>query len=125
MRPSIFSREPHEEHTEEQCDRLQRVEQQAHRLPDHPPDKDQEWNDKERDLDGAANGDGKCEIDLVAVGDDHSGDMLSGVANDGKENETKPFRGDGAALKERDEYKCTYAYKNTEGLPCQFRKANP
>jgi hypothetical protein len=100
MRPSIFSREPHEEHTEEQCDRLQWVKQQAHRLSDHPPNEYQERNDKERDLDGAANGDGKCEVDLVAVGDDHSSDVLGGIANDGKENETKPFGGDGTALKE-------------------------
>jgi hypothetical protein len=82
MCSSILSREPDEEHAQEERDRFERVEQQAHRLVRHPPDEDEERDDKQRDLDARADGDGEREVDLVPVSDEDSSDVLGGVAND-------------------------------------------
>ena len=98
MRPPILRRKPHQQHAQKQRHHLQRVEQQRKGLVCHPAYKHQQRDDKKRDLDAGANGDGEGEVDLVAVGDEDGGDVLGGVADDGEEDEAEPFGGDGAGL---------------------------
>ena len=61
---------------------------QGHGLTDDPAEDDEEGGYEEGDLHGAADCDVDGQIHLALVCYDHCGNVLSGVSDDGQENET-------------------------------------
>lgn len=77
-----------DQHGEEEDDGLEALEVQGHGLADDPAEDDEEGSDEQGDLHAAADRDTNGQVHLVLVRDNAGGDVLGGVADDGKEDQT-------------------------------------
>lgn len=85
---SVLDEVVDDQHTDKEDDSLEALEVQRHVLSDDPTENDHEGSDEESDLHRASNGNSDGQIHLVLPSNDNSRDVLSGVANDGNEDET-------------------------------------